>query len=119
ACSNGPMVSPLGWVHQIYEDKNEEITYRCIDAEDKEGRETMSVRKSDYYAYFAKKVYDWQQDNLLRGDGVYDDMRGGCSPGNPETETIDGIVYRKGINCQDRVGPAISYNTGTMLSGAA
>ena len=46
-------------------------------------------------------------------------MMGGCSPGSPETETVNGTVYRKGISCRDQVGPAISYNSGTMLSGAA
>jgi hypothetical protein len=46
-------------------------------------------------------------------------MMGGCSPGAPETETINGEVYRKGTTCRDRVGPAITYNSGTMLSGAA
>ncbi|MDR7128947.1 putative alpha-1,6-mannanase (GH76 family) [Algoriphagus sp. 4150] len=119
ACSNGPMVSPLVWLHELYKDKNDEIAYRYIDGEDKESRKAIEVKKSDYYADFAKKVYDWQKSQLLRADGVYDDMRGGCSPGSPQTETIDGIVYRRGITCQDRVGPAISYNSGTMLSGAA
>lgn len=119
ACSNGPMVSPLVWLHEIYEGKSDEITYRYIDADDKQTRKTMQVNKSDYYADFAQKVYNWQKDRLLRSDGVYDDMRGGCSPGNPQTETVNGTEYRKGITCQDRVGPAISYNSGTMLSGAA
>jgi len=119
ACSNGPMVSPLVWLHEIYKDKNDEIEYRYIDSEDRTSRKSASVKKSEYYADFAKKVYEWQKSHLLRADGVYDDMRGGCSPGNPQIETIDGVEYRKGINCQDRVGPAISYNSGTMLSGAA
>ncbi|WP_230981224.1 glycoside hydrolase family 76 protein [Echinicola salinicaeni] len=119
SCSNGPMVSPLVWLHEIYKGKDDEISYRYIDAEDKQTRKSMQISKSEYYADFAKKIYDWQKNQLLRSDGVYDDMRGGCSPGNPQTETIDGTVYRKGINCQDRVGPAISYNSGTMLSGAA
>lgn len=107
ACSNGPMVSPLVWLHEIYEGKSDEITYRYIDADDKQTRKTMQVNKSDYYADFAQKVYNWQKDRLLRSDGVYDDMRGGCSPGNPQTETVNGTEYRKGITCQDRVGPAI------------
>ncbi|WP_245588097.1 glycoside hydrolase family 76 protein [Algoriphagus terrigena] len=119
ACSNGPMVSPLVWLHEIYKDKSDEITYRYIDAEDRKTRKTASVKKSEYYADFAKKVYEWQKSQLLRADGVYDDMRGGCSPGSPQNETIDGEVYRRGITCNDRVGPAISYNSGTMLSGAA
>jgi hypothetical protein len=119
SCSNGPMVSPLVWLHELYENKSDEITYRYIDATDKETRQTTQVKKSDYYLDFAKKIYEWQKSKLLRGDGVYDDMRGGCTPGSPQTETIGGVVYRKGITCQDRVGPAITYNTGTMLSGGA
>jgi predicted alpha-1,6-mannanase (GH76 family) len=119
ACSNGPIVSPLVWLHELYKDKNDEITYSYIDAADKQTRITTQVKKSDYYLDFAKRIYAWQKSQLLRGDGVYDDMRGGCSPGNPQTETVNGTTYRKGIACQDRVGPAITYNSGSMLSGGA
>jgi predicted alpha-1,6-mannanase (GH76 family) len=119
SCSNGPMVSPLVWLHELYKTKNDETAYRYIDATDKQTRNTMQVKKSDYYLDFAKKIYACQKSQLLRADGVYDDMRGGCSPGNPETETVNGTVYRKGTTCQDRVGPAITYNSGSMLSGAA
>ena len=118
SCSNGPMVSPLVWLHELYKDKDDETTHRYIDATDKQTRKTEQVKKSDYYLDFAKKIYAWQKEHLLRSDGVYDDMMGGCSPGDPETETINGTTYRKGITCQDRVGPAITYNTGSMLSGA-
>lgn len=119
SCSNGPMVSPLVWLHELYKDKNDEVTYRYIDAADKQTRVSTQVKKSDYYLDFAKKIYAWQKSQLLRSDGVYDDMRGGCSPGSPSTETIDGTVYRRGGTCADRVGPAITYNSGTMLSGGA
>lgn len=119
ACSNGPMVSPLVWLHELYKDKSDEVTYRYIDAADKQTRVAVQVKKSDYYLDFAKKIYAWQKSKLLRADGVYDDMRGGCSPGSPQTETINGTTYRVGTSCQDRVGPAITYNSGTMVSGAA
>lgn len=119
ACSNAPLISPLVWLYEEYKDKDDEITYRYIDAGDRRTRKTTQVKKSDYYLDFAKKIYAWQKKNLLRSDGVYDDLMGGCSPGSPETETIDGVVYRKGISCPDRAGPAISYNSGTMLSGGA
>ena len=119
ACSNGPMVSPLVWLHTIYQDKNDEIDHRFIDPSDKQSRRTVKCRKSDYYLSFARKIYEWQKEALLRNDGVYDDMMGGCTPGTPQTVTIEGITYRVGITCRDRVGPAISYNSGTMLSGAA
>ncbi|MGI6073068.1 MAG: glycoside hydrolase family 76 protein [Fermentimonas sp.] len=118
SCSNGPMISPLVWLHEIYNGKNDEIEYRYISSVDKKTRKTDRVKKSDYYLNFAKKVYDWQKDHLLRMYGVYDDFMGGCEPGKPQTETIDGVVYRKGIVCQDVVGPAYTYNSGTMLSGA-
>ncbi|MCB5253220.1 MAG: glycoside hydrolase family 76 protein [Candidatus Cloacimonetes bacterium] len=119
ACSNGPMVSPLVWLHELYKEKNDEVIHRFIDAGDMKTRKTVSLKKSDYYLAFAKKIYEWQKEALLRGDGVYDDMMGGCTPGAPQLETIDGVTYRKGITCRDKVGPAISYNSGTMLSGAA
>ena len=119
ACSNGPMVSPLVWLHELYKEKGNEVTHRYIDAEDKKTRKTVSLKKSDYYLTFAVNIYEWQKEALLRADGVYDDMIGGCTPGTPELETIDGVTYRKGITCRDKVGPAISYNSGTMLSGAA
>lgn len=118
SCSNGPVISPLVWLHELYKNKNDEVTYRYIDEVDKQTRKTEQVKKSDYYLDFAKKIYAWQKSQLLRGDGVYDDMRGGCSPGSPQTETINETVYRKGSTCSDRVGPAISYNSGSMLSGA-
>ena len=119
SCSNGPMVSPLVWLHDLYKDKNDEVTYRYIDATDRQTRKTMQVKKSDYYLDFARKIYDWQKKYLLRSDGVYDDMMGGCTPGSPQTQTINGTIYRRGTTCKDRVGPAITYNTGTMLSGGA
>jgi predicted alpha-1,6-mannanase (GH76 family) len=119
SCSNGPIVSPLVWLSEIYKGKNDETTHRFIDAADKKTRKTEQVKKSEYYLDFAKRVYAWQKNALLRGDGVYDDMRGGCSPGSVQTETIDDVTYRRGGNCQDRVGPAYSYNSGAILSGAA
>lgn len=117
ACSNGPVISPLVWLHELYKNKTDEITHRYIDAADKQTRKTEQVKKSDYYLNFARKIYAWQKSQLLRGDGVYDDMRGGCTPGSPQTDNIDGVTYRRGQTCQDRVGPAITYNSGSMLSG--
>jgi hypothetical protein len=119
SCSNGPLVSPLVWLYELYKDKNDEVTYRYIDASDKQTRQATQVKKSDYYLDFAKRIYAWQKSQLLRADGVYDDMRGGCSPGTPQTETVGGTVYRVGSTCQDRVGPAFTYNSGSMLSGGA
>lgn len=119
SCSNGPMVSPLVWLHEYYENKNEPIEHRFIDVADGVSRKEEQQKKSDYYLLFAKKIYDWQKRHLLREDGVYDDMMGGCNPKNPEIKNINGTDYRVGILCKDRIGPAISYNSGTMISGAS
>jgi len=118
SCSNGPMVSPLVWLSELYNDKNDEIEYRYIDTDGKT-RVSKQVKKSDYYLKFAEKVYNWQKKYLLNPNtGVYDDMMGGCSLRGPRTEIIDGVEYRRGTFCRDRVGETYTYNSGTMLSGA-
>lgn len=120
SCSNGPMISPLVWLHELYKEKADEIEYRYIDATDRQTRKSEMRKKSDHYLDFAKKIYAWQKRYLLRPDnGVYDDMMGGCSPDSPSTERVGGVTYRRGITCADRVGPPITYNSGSMLSGAA
>ena len=78
------------------------------------------MKKSEYYLEFAKKVYDFQRNNLLRSDGVYDDLLGGDDTnGQVVYEEVGGQRYRRHTNLNSRVGPAYSYNSGTMLSGAA
>ena len=127
SCSNGPIVSPLVWLHEIYKDSNDEITYLYIDTD--RSRKTKTVRKSDYYLDFAKRVYAWQKNHLRRDDGVYADMM--HNPGTPlnpgdvdlgegvQLELIDGVYYRKHANMAGYTGEAYSYNSGTMISGAA
>lgn len=118
SCSNGPMVSPLVWLSELYQGKNDEISYLYIDAN--QNRKTASMKKSEYYLKFARAIYDWQKNSLMRSDGVYDDMMGGCDPNcDVAYEIIDNVKYRKHTGLRDKVGPAISYNSGTMLSGAA
>ena len=117
SCSNGPLISPLVWLSEIYRNKTDEISHIFIDADKK--RQVRSDKKSDYYLDFAKKVYEWQKGKLLRSDGVYDDMMGGCGNCQVGYETIDGVRYRKHVDLTNRVGPPYSYNSGSMLSGAA
>lgn len=119
SCSNGPMVSPLVWLHEIYKDKNDEIEYRYIDASDKKTRRTQMVKKRDHYLDFAQKIYAWQKGKLLNSAGVYEDNYHSCTPNVPSTEVIGGVTYRQGISCSTVNGPPITYNSGSMLSGAA
>lgn len=119
SCSNGPMVSPLVWLSELYKDKDDQITYRYIDID--KNRKTATMKKSDYYLEFAEAVYDYQKTHLLNPDlGVYDDMMGGCDNDCKIIyETVGGVEYRANTHLKDRVGPPITYNSGTMLSGAA
>lgn len=118
SCSNGPMVSPMVWLSELYKGKSDEITYKYIDTD--KSRKMRTVKKSEYYLQFAQKIYNWQKTNLLRADGVYHDMLGGCVPNcDVASEAINGVTYRKHTDLRDKVGTAYSYNCGSMLSGAA
>jgi predicted alpha-1,6-mannanase (GH76 family) len=118
SCSNGPMVSPLVWLHEIYKDREDEITYRDIEVGSK-ARLSHTLKKCDYYLLFAEKIYTWQKGILLNSAGVYMDNYHSCTPSSPTTEIINGVEYRKGISCRTVNGPPISYNSGSMLSAAA
>lgn len=117
SCSNGPLISPLVWLYEIYKEKDDVTTHRFIDID--KSRKSETVRKSRYYLDFAKKIYDWQKSTLLRADGVYHDMRGGCDNCAVVYETVDGVRYRANTPLTRSEGQAHSYNCGSMLSGAA
>lgn len=116
SCSNGPAVAPLVWLSEIYSGSEETATRYYIDPEDKVTRLTEVMDKSDYYLYYAERVYEYQKTHLMREDGVYDDMMGGADPDNIYYEDNG---YRGHNDLKDRVGPAYSYNSGAILSGAA
>ena len=130
SCSNGPIVSPLVWLHEIYKGSQETVTYRYIDAENGFRRVSEEMNKSDYYLMFARKIYHWQVDNLMytrdnvgsndpKVIGLFADNLNGSSLNGIQTETIGGVVYRKPADLSDFCNPAYSYNTGSMISGAA
>ena len=119
ACSNGPIISPLVWLHELYADKSDEIEHRYIDATDKKTRKSEKIKKSEYYLNYAKKVYQWQNEILLMPEGVFYDLRGGCEPScDVVYEYVDQVKYRKNTNLTRSEGKAHSYNTGSMISGA-
>lgn len=128
SCSNGPMIYPLVKLYELYKGKSDLVTYRYIDAYNK--RHEKTVNKADYYLDFAKKIYEYQYTNLLRSDGVYADMMGGISipsyvPDNLRGEEgicyeiVDGVKYKANTPLTKAEGEAYTYNSGTMLSGAA
>lgn len=120
SCSNGPFISPLVVLHHLYKDKNQSIEYRYIDSN--KTRKTKTMDKADYYLMYAQKVYAFQKNHLLnKSIGVYYDMLGakGFAGDNIAYETINGIKYRAHNEEQGPTGEYYSYNSGTMLSGAA
>ena len=119
ACSNGPLISPLVWLHELYKGKSDKIEHRYIDKSDRQNRRTKDVEKQQYYLDYAKAIYNWQKSHLLNAEGVYADMMGGCVPDcEVRYEEIDGQRYRANTPLTEAVGEALTYNSGTMLSGA-
>lgn len=116
SCSNGPMIDPLVSLSEIYKGKSDKITYKIVETD--RSRKEVTETKADYYLMMAKKVYDWQKSKLYNsGNGVYWDMLG--ADGGIEYETIDEVRYRRSNRDTGATGNFYSYNTGTMLSGAA
>lgn len=116
SCSNGPMVSSLVWLYEIYRTKDDKITYRKIDQN--LNRYEVTEKKAYYYLEFAKKIYAWQKQHLKMPSGVYYDLVG-ASANSPQFETVNGVRYRKGLALTQPSGTAYTYNSGTMLSGCA
>jgi len=122
SCSNGPIVSPLVWLHEIYKGRDDEITYGYIEGDG--SRATRSMKKSDLYLHFAQKIYEWQNVKLRSPEGVYYDMMGGCDAGSggqgcdPRYETVGDVTYRAGSRLTRSEGTRHTYNAGAMLSGA-
>jgi hypothetical protein len=111
ACSNAPIIQPLVWLAEIYGDSGEETEYYYRD--ESNAVANVTVDRSALYLDFALRVYDWQKVNLADGKGVYYDMMGADN-------TIKvSRGYRQHVDCGGRTGTFFSYNTGTMIGGAA
>ena len=117
SCSNGPFISPLVWLAEHYAGKKETAEHHYIGADRKRLVETMD--KSEYYMMYARKVYDFQKSHLFnKNTGVYYDMLG-AQGDEIAYETVDGVRYRANNQERNATGEYYTYNTGTMLSGAA
>ncbi|MBQ7496068.1 MAG: alpha-1,6-mannanase [Bacteroidaceae bacterium] len=118
SCSNGPLIQPLVWLADIYrsDDEAEDLKYYYILPD---GTRTSRMRRhSEVYLEMARKIYLWQKEKLLnRGTGVYWDMLG--APGEIQYVTVNRRQYRTHVDTGGPSGTAYTYNTGTMLGGAA
>lgn len=120
SCSNGSVISPLVWLYEIYRGSGEHVEYRYIGAQKE--RLTTMMNKDEYYLMYARKVYEFQRSHLYSPTyGVYYDMLGakGFNGDNIAYEIINGMKYRANNQEEDPCGEYYTYNTGTMLSGAA
>ena len=117
ACSNGPIVSPLVWLAENYKNSIRKLQYYVLNSS--ETRESRSATRYNYFLSFARKIYDFHKTQFANaGNGLYWDMRGGVS-GTWRTDTVDGVVYRRHVDLNGPSGETFTYNTGTMISGAA
>lgn len=119
SCSNGPIVAPLVKLATLYKGKGDEVIFGVVNADKTRGKKTE--KKCDYYLDMAKKVYAYQTEHLLNpSTGLFDDMMGGDdNGGNIRYENVGDDTFRAYVALRDRTGKTYSYNTGSMISGAA
>lgn len=113
-CSNGPIISPLVWLYEVYKDSTETIEYKYQDRLRNVKSETM--KKADYYLMFAKKVYNYTMTNLKKSNDLFYDSRG-YEVGYYEVEGTTQLKY----SIRDKADfdhNSLTYNSGTPLSGA-
>ena len=117
SCSNGPLIQPLVWLGDIYDTPDEvaDLTYRWIATDGSRLKEDR--RHSEVYREFARKVYEWQKKHLIKSNGTYYDMMG--ADGTIKYETVGNVQYRAHVDTGSPGGTAYTYNSGSMLSGAA
>lgn len=118
SCSNGPLIQPLVWLYEIYKTDDEQANLRFFYILP-DGTRTNEIRRhSDVYLEFARKIYAWQKEKLLdTSRGVYWDMLG--APGEIKYVGEGRNKYRDHVDTGGPTGTAYTYNTGTMLAGAA
>lgn len=116
-CSNGPIISPLVWLYEIYKDSDETIEYKYQDRMRNVKSET--VKKSDYYLDCAKKVFAYTVEKLKKTDNLFYDNRGYVVA--TETKKDGDTEYRIKYTTQDKGDfqpESLTYNSGSPLSGA-
>lgn len=92
-CSNAPLISPLVDISMAYAAKGDS-------------------EKAQYYLEWAEKVYTWTNSHLKNSQGVFGDLLG-------SDRTQQGNKYVTTSQSSSIDQTAYTYNSGTMLSGAA
>lgn len=118
SCSNGPIIQPLVWLYEQYAKPTETADYTYYYCDESNNRVTSKRKRSEVYLEFAKKIYAYQKSHLLMPSGVYWDMMGSKS-NKFEYDTIGTNIFRAHVDVNEPNGTAYTYNSGSMLSGAA
>lgn len=109
ACSNGPLISPLVWLGNIYKDSEETIEYQVQDAA--HNLVTKTTKKGKYYMDFAKRLYAYTFDNLKKSDDLFYDSK------EYRVTVTDDIKYTTS-NTGGYDNNSLTYNSGAPISGA-
>lgn len=110
-CSNGPIISPLVWLYEVYKDSDETTQYKYQNELHEVQSQTM--KKSEYYLMFAKKVYNYTIRYLKKSNDLFYDNKGY----NVTTWEATGVKYT--YYTDGKYQPQeLTYNSGSPLSGA-
>ena len=143
-CSNGPFISPLVWLYEIFSQPGRDVRINSLleqhgvfsnelNAYVWPGRNpgkgsltdllyaSDNIYASEFFLNYAKRIYDFTMTTFRRPDGVFGDMRGGV-------HVVDNSAAHGGLRTQLEnhnegglgylVMIAWTYNTGSVISGA-
>lgn len=125
-CSNGPFISALCRLAEIYEDSDAKVTADdTVYGEQTFGQGRISwdnmvgMSKHDYYLYWAEKVYDFVYTYLRESDYTFaDNLRHDQRTVNDDAAPGGRYFYFEAYGGANE-GSKYTYNVGSMISGAA
>jgi len=128
-CSNGPIISALCGLADYYKDKDDKITAeetvygeQTFALDRLEWENMVGMKKYDYYLKWAKKVYDFTYSYLRDSDYTFVDLvrqDGAKQIVEDKSNPSQTYNYFKGDVPARTEGETFTYNTGSVISGAA
>lgn len=125
-CSNGPFISALCGLADIYKDSDDVITAdETVYVEQNFGQEyvewqnMVGMKKYDYYLYWAKEIYDFAYSYLRESDYTFADNLRHTQRTNNDADAPGGKYFYFDPYDGSSEGSKYTYNVGSMISGAA
>ena len=127
ACSNGPILSVLGGLAEVYKGKDDALVTeddtvyvaQTFGQGNVEWENWVGKTKYEYYSYWLETIYDWCWTNLRAGDYTYIDLRGDSSSVVSDEKAPGNEYLKFAGNLDSGSATKYTYNTGSVLSGAA